>query len=392
MGDMPSSNAVWGSYLYDHGFRRQIIPNECPECYTIADFCLDHPFGLYVLATGTHVVTYRLRGGYAFSPLLFKKYRGDYMATPDEIIRNQNEYCNLNEWWNAGYSGQGVGVWNCEGFTDHGKISRKRIIQAAPNANVFSGHISQRKTVDVVHDAFVMLDDGSRTFKEVPLKDFLSENKIRVITASFQPSPFQFPGYRVMEFWKQIIDEYDLCVFVSSGNDHKKDKKIDNDGEYIWYVGAVNQSKTSDPVRAGYSNGGEGLDFVDFTGIWAGTSFSSPYLAGKCALIRQRFPEMNRLQVYEYMKQNSKDLGETGADKLYGNGLLIMPKIEKEDHSAMKSVITTTKVLVNGEEKTVKRVMVDDENFIRLRDMEDVLGIVDVEYDAEKNLPIVNSK
>ena len=69
-----------------------------------------------------------------------------------------------------------------------------------------------------------------------------------------------------------------------------------------------------------------------------------------------------------------------------------MPRIENKEEQPMNSVITTTKILVNGEEKTVRRVMVDDENYIRLRDMEDVLGIVDVEYDAEKNLPIVNSK
>ena len=33
-----------------------IIPNTCPDCYTIADFCNDHPYGTYILATGTHVV------------------------------------------------------------------------------------------------------------------------------------------------------------------------------------------------------------------------------------------------------------------------------------------------------------------------------------------------
>lgn len=56
MGDMPSSNAVWGSYLYDQGFDRYIIPDTCPDCYTVRDFCQDHPYGEYVLATGSHVV------------------------------------------------------------------------------------------------------------------------------------------------------------------------------------------------------------------------------------------------------------------------------------------------------------------------------------------------
>lgn len=57
MKDMPSSNEVWASVLRQHGFKRYVIPNECPDCYTISDFCRDHPRGLYVLATGTHVVT-----------------------------------------------------------------------------------------------------------------------------------------------------------------------------------------------------------------------------------------------------------------------------------------------------------------------------------------------
>jgi len=56
MYDMPSSNAVWGAYLYDNGFRRNVIPNTCPNCYTVQDFCNDYPQGKYLLATGTHVI------------------------------------------------------------------------------------------------------------------------------------------------------------------------------------------------------------------------------------------------------------------------------------------------------------------------------------------------
>lgn len=57
MFDMPSSNNVWGSYLHDKGFKRYIIPDTCPECYTVKQFCLDNPHGEYLLAIGTHVVT-----------------------------------------------------------------------------------------------------------------------------------------------------------------------------------------------------------------------------------------------------------------------------------------------------------------------------------------------
>ena len=54
---MPSSNDSWTALLRKRGFKRYIIPDECPDCYTIRDFCEDHPDGVYVLATGTHVVT-----------------------------------------------------------------------------------------------------------------------------------------------------------------------------------------------------------------------------------------------------------------------------------------------------------------------------------------------
>ncbi len=54
--DMPSSNRVWGQYLLDKGFIKHMLPDACPNCYSIRDFCLDHPSGVYVLGTGSHVV------------------------------------------------------------------------------------------------------------------------------------------------------------------------------------------------------------------------------------------------------------------------------------------------------------------------------------------------
>lgn len=56
MYDMPSSNEVWSSYLKSQGFYKKVIPNTCPDCYTVKDFCKDHPKGKYLLATGSHVI------------------------------------------------------------------------------------------------------------------------------------------------------------------------------------------------------------------------------------------------------------------------------------------------------------------------------------------------
>jgi hypothetical protein len=57
MGDVVSSNAAWGSVLRQHGFNRFVIPNSCPDCYSIGEFAEDHQKGVYVVGTGNHVVT-----------------------------------------------------------------------------------------------------------------------------------------------------------------------------------------------------------------------------------------------------------------------------------------------------------------------------------------------
>lgn len=55
--DIPSANTVWGAYLKRKGFVRHIIPDECESCYTVSDFCRDHPKGLFILAIDGHVLT-----------------------------------------------------------------------------------------------------------------------------------------------------------------------------------------------------------------------------------------------------------------------------------------------------------------------------------------------
>jgi len=57
MGEIPNSDLVWGSVLRQYGFIREIVPNTCPDCYTVEDFCTDHPEGTYVVKSQDHVAT-----------------------------------------------------------------------------------------------------------------------------------------------------------------------------------------------------------------------------------------------------------------------------------------------------------------------------------------------
>lgn len=68
MGDMPSSNRVWKTYLNRLGLIEEMVETKCPRCLTVEDFCRSHPYGRFILSTceyskandilpsGTHVI------------------------------------------------------------------------------------------------------------------------------------------------------------------------------------------------------------------------------------------------------------------------------------------------------------------------------------------------
>lgn len=56
MADMPSADRVWWTFLEQLGFTRQRMIDRCPDCYTVRDFCRDHPNGIYILGPKEHAV------------------------------------------------------------------------------------------------------------------------------------------------------------------------------------------------------------------------------------------------------------------------------------------------------------------------------------------------
>lgn len=54
--DMPEANYIWAGYLRSRGFKQYLLPDTCPNCYRVKDFCVDFPIGTYLLAIGDHVV------------------------------------------------------------------------------------------------------------------------------------------------------------------------------------------------------------------------------------------------------------------------------------------------------------------------------------------------
>jgi subtilisin family serine protease len=59
---------------------------------------------------------------------------------------------------------------------------------------------------------------------------------------------------------------------------------------------------------------------------FAGTSASSPEVAGAAALVKQAYPAFGPDQVKQYLMRNARDLGAPGLDNVHGAGELQLPK------------------------------------------------------------------
>lgn len=55
--DIYTKNYVWGNLLIRNGFSKHHLPDTCPNCYTVKEFCNDNRMGMYVVGTGDHVLT-----------------------------------------------------------------------------------------------------------------------------------------------------------------------------------------------------------------------------------------------------------------------------------------------------------------------------------------------
>lgn len=54
MGLLPDRDAVWSSVLRQHGFHKDLVPD---DYYTVREFAEEHPKGTYVLKCDMHVLT-----------------------------------------------------------------------------------------------------------------------------------------------------------------------------------------------------------------------------------------------------------------------------------------------------------------------------------------------
>lgn len=253
----------------------------------------------------------------------------------DQVI-TQNEYCGVKRWNDASYLGEGVVVWTTENHkgnsSEHGCKTHDRIFDAAPGATIINASISaiySNEEIEKFEIIYQPSHDSNERIKYEP-EEFIKKFKIKIITRSIGGGMFSDPKSSKMgRFWKEMQDKYNLIFFNSFGNKGNENK--DETGDLAIYVQACHLDNKGKPVRDYYSSTGiSDHNFIDFRGWDSGTSFSAPYLAGKTALLIERYGDLTQEDVIQYWKDHVEDLDDEGYDKYTGFGLPILGDVNEE--------------------------------------------------------------
>lgn len=256
----------------------------------------------------------------------------------DKSIENQQKFDHTFDWHTAGWTGKGITVWDVEGLNDHGKMTRSRILDAAPEARVLNVCHTMKTANGRLESECVFIDDEH----SVSADEFIRENHITILSHSHGGKGDKKPD--VVTLYSELKEKYNLALFNSAGNDGSKGVQGGALPESISiYVGACVpfKGKFDDIRMANYSSQGDEFEEVDFSTFvgksgWNGTSFSTPYLAGIAALLQQRYGlDMTQEEMYAYFKMCAKpiDAGHPsdveGYDYWSGWGIPILPSVDK---------------------------------------------------------------
>ena len=215
-----------------------------------------------------------------------------------------------------GWNSNGIKIVELESETDHGLSVADQCDDLAEGDACYLIGISYSKVDGVLTDFIGRLQNKNMDFEET--KEFLSDADVIGVSKSGT-----YPD-EVLE----MLEETGAILVCSAGNDG--DEGVTGKLKTIGIsVGAI-YLKNGEIYREGYSAyGDDELDFAVLHGFREGTSFASPTLMKMIACIKQRYPNLNKNNVYEVLKSISVDAGELGFDTSFGWGVPVLPeKIE----------------------------------------------------------------
>ena len=271
---------------------------------------------------------------------------------------------NARSQWDEGWTGKGVKVGIIDQFTDndtidsHGDKVSLVINSVAPEAELLTRHSSLIST-DVEAGWTNMSNNGYHIVNN-------SFGRARVshvdgtVDTDFDPHVTIWVNNRFKITGTATYDEDMLFIFAAGNSgDLCPDRRIHEctfraavlhgqraagvtDSEaYIW-VGSLTDDGTA--LTAYSHSAGEMAD--DFMvahddvlaqGDGAGTSFAAPRVAGAAALVRQKFPLLDGMELKALLLHTAEDMGEPGPDPLFGHG-----KLDLENAISPQGMVTSS--------------------------------------------------
>ena len=248
-----------------------------------------------------------------------------------EIVNNSKWITDeIKHAWTQGHTGEGVSI---NVVDNHRKYTRTRASHGASVKAVAGGKINIRgtKTIGIAPDADVTRTHmaGNTIFRsntydyDIVNFSFVSDHGIDVAT------------HRPTNYFRNV--QTDALIVKGAGN---RENNCKLDGKCSAYnleltsnhlsdqtliVGAVH-SKTGNRygTKAGILKDNFVVDDSFYTinaNNWiGGTSSATPTVAGKAAIIKSKFPNLNGAGLANLIKTTADDLGAPGVDEIYGHG------------------------------------------------------------------------
>ena len=256
---------------------------------------------------------------------------------------------NARAQWDEGWTGKGVKVGIIDQFSDndtidsHGDKVSLVVNSVAPEAELLTRHSSLIST-DIEAGWTNMSNNGYHIVNN-------SFGRARVshvdgtVDTSFDSDITLWVNNRFKITGSASYDDDMLFIFAAGNSgDLCPDRRIHEctfraavlqgqraagviDSEaYIW-VGSLTDDGTA-LTSYSHSAGEMANDFmvahddVLAQGDGAGTSFAAPRVAGAAALVRQKFPRLDGMELKALLLHTAEDMGEPGPDPVYGHGKL----------------------------------------------------------------------
>lgn len=207
-------------------------------------------------------------------------------------------------------------------------------------------------------------------------------------------------------FFKDIIlqaEGKNIPIVVASGNEGGRGNNVLNYyaiNDYIISVGSVDSKLQLSSFSSYFEKGdtdfvgaGENLpilnDSKNSISYIKGTSYSTPYIAGMFAILKQVHPNATVSELKEMMKSISYDLGETGHDEKYGYGF---PTFDNYNFEEKRAYTIDEKITKLAKDKLIKDKEKLERSKFAFLDKHLKSEVEEVNFKASRNTYVVSLK